>query len=96
MKKLLTILFTISLLLLPTLPLYAQEEETSNQETQQTEDTTLEENAGQEAETLSDVLEIQQEQIQQEPVSFFTILGAILIPSIFIIIAYLILKFFKA
>ena len=92
MKKLLTILFTISFLLLPALPSYAQEEETDTQEIQQIEENTQEDK---ETETLSDVLDTQTEQIQQEPVSFFTILGAILIPSIFIIIAYLILKFFR-
>jgi hypothetical protein len=95
MKKLLTILFTISFLLLPTISIYAQEEKTGTQETQQVEDTTPDDNTEEESETLSDVLDTQTEQIQQEPVSFFTILGAILIPSIFIIIAYLILKFFK-
>jgi cytochrome c-type biogenesis protein CcmH/NrfG len=52
-----------------------------------------------ERESLAERLEKEEEEVEQiymgPPRSFFTVLGAILIPSIFIIICYLILKFFK-
>lgn len=95
MKKLLTILLITSFLLLPILHTSAQEENVNEEVIQQTNDS---ENTkdDEETDTLADQLEEKTvEDIQPEPVSFLTILGAILIPSIFIIIAYLILKFFK-
>ena len=95
MKKLLTILLSTSFLLLPIFNISAQEENVNEEVIQQTNDS---ENTKDEEETdtLADQLEEKTvEDIQPEPVSFLTILGAILIPSIFIIIAYLILKFFK-
>jgi hypothetical protein len=89
MKKLLTILLTISFLLLPISYTSAQEENINEEVIEQS-------NEEEETETLADQLEKETiEDIQPEPVSFLTILGAILIPCIFIIIAYLILKFFK-
>lgn len=95
MKKLLTILLITSFILLPISHTSAQEENVNEEVIQQTNDS---ENTKDEEETdtLADQLEEKTvEDIQPEPVSFLTILGAILIPSIFIIIAYLILKFFK-
>lgn len=61
-------------------------------------DEDIQENTEEEEERESLANTLQQEEIveiQPDRYSFWTILGAILIPSIFIIIAYLILKFFQ-
>jgi cytoskeletal protein RodZ len=95
MKKLLTTILLLSFLLIPSVHIYAQEEETLDSTIEQNieEENDTEE---QEKETLSDTLEEKEvEEIQPPSPSFFTILASILIPSIFIIICYLILKFFK-
>ena len=92
MKKILTMILLIPFFFLPMLPSYAQteteetKEEIVQEENQQDEDT---------EESLSDKLDTTEEELIPKKISFLTILGAILIPSIFIIICYMILKFFK-
>lgn len=66
----------------------SQEDEEKDEDTQ--------ENTEDESESLAETLQQEEvEQIQPQRYSFWTILGAILIPSIFLIIAYLILKSFQ-
>lgn len=66
-------------------------QEDNNEEAEDTQEQTDEER-----ESLAESLQQQEvEQIQAQSYSFWTILGAILIPSIFIILAYLILKSFQ-
>lgn len=106
MKKLLTSLLIIFFFVLPTSFSLAQtdglensvddtdieivEDEQDNQEEQETEQQ-------KEQESLADTLEqTQEEEIQPQRRSFWTILGAILIPSIFLILCYFMLKFFQA
>ena len=65
-------------------------------DSQEQKDDNEEEDTQEERESLADTLQQEEvEQIQPQRYSFWTILGAILIPSIFIIIAYLILKSFQ-
>lgn len=91
MKKFLVILLLTFFLITPTLPAFAQ---TESEEESNAVKEVQEENV-EEKETLSDKLESENTVIQQEPTSFLTILAAILIPCLFLIICYLILKFFK-
>lgn len=93
MKKLLTIIVLLTFLQIPTFNTYAQEE--TNENTVE-EDIQKENTEEQKVETLSENFEEKEvEDIQPPSTSFLTILGAILIPSIFIILCYLVLKFFK-
>ena len=112
MTKILTTLFVTAFLLLPLGTLYAQgeninidfddveiqileqdTEEMENEEEEQEEDDETE----QEGRSLAETLEEEEiEQIQPERRSFWTILAAILIPSIFIILCYFMLKFFQS
>ena len=91
MKKFLVILLLTFFLITPTLPTFAQ---TESEEKSNVVEEVQEENV-EEKETLSDKLESEDTEIQQEPTSFLTILAAILIPCLFLIICYLIFKFFK-
>ena len=62
----------------------------------QEEDEDTQEETEDERESLSETLQQEKvEEIQPQRNSFWTILGAILIPSLFLIIAYLILKSFQ-
>lgn len=86
------------LLLLQPLSLYAQE--TVDIEVEPVTEQEIIEPRAQEKESfvpLSEKLEEKEEKDEPSnpPMSFLTILGAILIPSIFIILSYFILKFFK-
>ena len=93
MKKLLTIIVFLTFLQIPTFNTYAQEETNENTVEEDIQEENTEE---QKVETLSEKLgEKEVEDIQPPSTSFLTILAAILIPSIFIILCYLILKFFK-
>lgn len=57
-------------------------------------ETSEQENTEETTEETEDVVE-ETEQPQKIEYSFLTILGAILIPSLFIIIGYIVLKFFQ-
>ena len=111
MKKLLTIFLVFTFLSSFSLPLLAQiDNEESNpnldapqfqEEIEDINDDEREEDEDideEERTPLSEQLRQEEESpeiIQIPRPSFFTILGAILIPSIFIIICYLIIKFFN-
>lgn len=101
MKKLLTTIITISFLLLPFTVSFAQQgimeideigAEIEIPEVAEEEETE-EERQGSLADTLE---ETRVEEIQPQRRSFWTVLGAILIPAIFIILCYFMLKFFQA
>jgi hypothetical protein len=111
MKKLLTTTLILTFFFLPLTFSFAQTNEpdleleenieTNISDSQEQEDDNggqeeTQEDTQDESESLADSLEQEKiEQIQPQTRSFWTILGAILIPSIFIIIAYLILKSFQ-
>jgi predicted PurR-regulated permease PerM len=107
MKKLLTLSLISFFLLLPTSLSFGQELENDIpddveiqilEEEDDTEEKTIEEDqeASDQQESLSETLDDQQKEETQPPSrSFWTILGAILIPSLFIIICYFILKAFQ-
>jgi hypothetical protein len=111
MKKLLTTTAILLFLFSFNTLIFAQEDKSfESPETQynQSEESELditeedqEINDTQEKESLAERLEREREEGNLEeismgpPISFLTILGAILIPATFIIICYLILKFFK-
>jgi hypothetical protein len=107
MKKLLTLSLISFFLLLPLSLSLGQELENNIpddveiqilEEEDDTEEKTIEEDQeeSEEQESLSKTLEGQEEkEIQPPSRSFWTILGAILIPSLFIIICYFILKAFQ-
>ncbi|MHC1716727.1 MAG: hypothetical protein AB9915_02495 [Candidatus Dojkabacteria bacterium] len=89
MKKILRTIVLLLLLVLPISTIYAQEtvapviEQQVTDELKTEEDSTTQETATEEVQNT------------KPEYSFLTILGALLIPCIFIIIAYLILKLFK-
>jgi len=92
---------TVLLLLLLSQPLSLYAQEMGDIEVEPVTEQGIIEGQAQEEEegfvSLSEKLE-EKEEIEEPsnpPMSFLTILGAILIPSIFIILSYFILKFFK-
>ncbi len=109
MKKLLSTILVFLFLITFTLPLFAQMDEdleSPDLQPPQSEevefDLDVEEDQEiedmQERESLAQRLEREEESediYMGTSTSFFTILAAILIPAVFIIICYLILKFFK-
>lgn len=103
MKKLFKILLVLIFLMPYSFSLYAQESEELFDPNPELDSPIFEQETEEEDEEmvpLSDRLEREDESEVEEiaappPMSFFTVLAAILIPSIFIIICYLIFKFFK-
>ncbi len=89
MKNIIKILTILILLSLPMKFSYAQETESTDIPIQEEVETTNEETE------TSDELTSTTEKIQSSHYSFGTILLALLIPSIFLIICYLIFKSFK-
>ena len=93
LKILTTIVVLFSISITPVHRSFAQEEDSPAIELETEE--VNEEEVTEEKESLKDVLE-QEEEIQSQPkYSLGTLLLAILIPCIFVILIYLIFKFFK-
>lgn len=96
MKKILTILLTILLIGFQTPFVYAQEETTTTGEETLIEQTTEEkETALEEAASLAETLNTTTETVETKSLTFGTILIATLTPALFIIISYMLIKFFK-
>lgn len=89
MKKLTILAIIFFFISFTPLPILAQSDTSENQKVVQ-EENTLEETE-EKVTTLSEKVSSE----ENSKVSFFTILATFLIPCIFIIIAYLIFKFFK-
>jgi predicted PurR-regulated permease PerM len=107
MKNLLTNILILTFLFLPITSSFAQtngldldmgeDTEINIPEDLENENNDIEEETNDEKETLADTLEQKEiEQIQTQGRSFWTILGAILIPSVFLIICYFVLRFFQS
>ena len=95
MKKILLTILTILILGINTPSIYAQEETVTTEETlieQTTEEKTT---AIEEAKSLAETLNTTTETVETKTLSFGTILIATLTPALFIIICYMLIKFFK-
>jgi hypothetical protein len=111
MKKLLTTFLILAFVSFPTTLSFAQTSDfelelnqdietnipdPQEQEKGEGEEEMEEQEDQEEKETLADTLQQEEvEQIQPQGYSFWTILGAILIPSTFLILGYFILKLFQ-
>jgi hypothetical protein len=95
MKNILKTILLTSLIFTYTIPTFAQEEEIEQDVQEVVEDELENTEEVEEKESLLEKLTTEEITVEYESPSFITVLGTILIPSIFIIICYLILKFFK-
>ncbi len=91
MKKFLVIFLCLILFSLPISTALAQSEDDLQAPTEISQEENTEENK----EETEEVVEEETIQPQRSEYSFLTILAAILIPSLFVIIGYIVLKFFK-
>ena len=96
MKKILTTFLTIFLIAIYAPTVYAQEETAPTEEEEAVEQTTEDmKEAVEEATTLADTLEKTTETVETKSLTFGTILLATLTPALFVIICYMLIKFFK-